>query len=164
MARFRKLYGASPLHLLAVIATFAVVGYGFFMIFQSPAPESTLIFFVAAIFAHDMIAFPLYSGLNRVAGRAVGGRATEADDAARVPAINYLRVPFILSAFCFLLFFPLILGLSADRYAASAGMDIDMFLGRWLGITAALFLGSAIAYAVRLRRANGGPDGEADEI
>lgn len=162
MSRLRKLYGASPLHLLAVVATLAVVGYGFFMIFQSPAPESTLLFFLAAMVAHDLIAFPLYSALNRVAGRAVGGRASEPDDDTRVPAINYLRVPFILSAFCFLLFFPLILGLSADRYAASAGMDIDMFLGRWLGITAALFLGSALAYAVRLRRANGVPDGEAD--
>lgn len=152
MNRFKKLYGASPLHLLAVIASFALVGYGFFMIFKSPAPESTLIFFVAAIFAHDMIAFPLYSGLNRVAGRSLGRGSRGPDDDQRVPAINYLRVPFILSAFCLLLFFPLILGLSADRYAASTGQDIDVFLGRWLGICAVLFLGSAIAYALRLRR------------
>ena len=159
MGRFRKLYGASPLHLLAVIATLALVGYGFFMIFKSPAPESTLIFFVAAIFAHDMLAFPLYSGLNRIAGQAVGRGASEHDE-RRVPAINYLRVPFILSAFCFLLFFPLILGLSSDRYSASTGMDVDMFVGRWLGITAAVFLCSAVAYAVRLRRTARAPDHE----
>ncbi len=159
MSRFRKLYGASPLHLLAVIATLALVGYGFFMIFQSPAPESTLLFFIAAIFAHDMLAFPLYSGLNQIAGRTVGRGAPERDD-GRVPAINYLRVPFILSAFCLLIFFPLILGLSSDRYEASAGMDIDMFLGRWLGITAAVFLCSAVAYAIRLRRSAGVPDAE----
>lgn len=155
MPGFRKLYGASPLHLLAVITSFAVVGYGFFMIFQSPAPESTVIFFVAAIFAHDLVAFPLYSGLNLIADRPLRGKDAEAAESGRVPPINYLRVPFILSGFCLLLFFPLILRLSADRYAASTGMDIEMFLGRWLGITAAVFLGSAIAYAINLRRAKG---------
>lgn len=153
MPGFRKLYGASPLHLLAVIASFAIAGYGFLRIFDSPAPESTLLFFAFAIFAHDMIAFPLYSGLNLIADRPLKGRDAEALEARRVPPINYLRVPFILSAFCLVIFFPLILGLSADRYAASTGMDIDMFLGRWLGICGVLFLGSGIAYAISLRRA-----------
>jgi hypothetical protein len=162
MSFFRKAYGASPLHLLAVIASFAIVGYGFFMIFQAPAPESTLLFFGFAIIAHDMIAFPLYSTLNAVAGRSTGspprGDGNTAGDASasedsRVPAINYLRVPFILSAFCFVIFFPLILGLSSEQYERSTGLDPDVFLGRWLGICAVLFTASAILYAIRLRRA-----------
>ena len=37
VARFRSLYGASPLHLLAVIASFAIAGYGFLRIFDSPS-------------------------------------------------------------------------------------------------------------------------------
>jgi hypothetical protein len=160
MSRFRKAYGDSPLHLLATAASFAIVGYGFFMIFQSPAPESTILFFVAAIVAHDLIAFPLYSGLNFVAGKVTGEGQSETDRAGRVPAINYLRVPFILSAISFVMFFPLILGLSADRYEASTGLDAGIFLGRWLGICAVLFTGSALLYAMRLRRAGSRADGE----
>jgi len=149
---FRKAYDASPLHLLASAASFAIAGYGFFMIFKSPAPESTMLFFVAAIFAHDMIAFPLYSGLNFVAGRATGAGKPDAVAAVGVPAINYLRVPFILSAISFVMFFPLILGLSSERYENSTGLDSGVFLGRWLGICAVLFTASAILYAVKLRR------------
>jgi hypothetical protein len=38
-----------------------------------------------------------------------------------------------------------------------------VFLDRWLGLCAALFLGSALIYAVRLRRAaRGGEDEAAD--
>lgn len=152
MALFRKAYGASPLHLLAVIASFTVAGYGFFMIFKSPAPESTLLFFGLAIVAHDMIAFPLYSTLNFVAGRTAGAAEPKAVAEVGDPAINYLRVPFIVSAISFVMFFPLILGLSADRYSASTGLDIGVFLGRWLGICAVVFTASAILYAVKLRR------------
>ena len=109
MSAFRRLYGASPLHLLAVLASFAIAGYGFFMIFKSPAPESTLLFFGLAIVAHDMIAFPLYSTLNLVAGRTAAAAEPEAVAATGVPAINYLRVPFIISAICLVMFFPPIL-------------------------------------------------------
>ena len=152
MSAFRRMYGASPLHLLAVLASLAIAGYGFFMIFKSPAPESTLLFFGLAIIAHDMIAFPLYSTLNAVAGR--GTQAAEPRDVAEagVPAINYLRVPFIISTICLVMFFPLVLGLSADRYEASTGLDAGVFLVRWLGICAAAFTVSAVMYALKLRR------------
>jgi hypothetical protein len=152
MAAFRRLYGASPLHLLAVLASLAIAGYGFFMIFRSPAPESTLLFFGLVIVAHDLIAFPLYSTLNFVAGRATRAAEPEAIAAAGSPAINYLRIPFLISAVCFVMFFPLILGLSADRYEASTGLDPGIFLGRWLGICAVVFTISAFLYALRLRR------------
>ena len=150
--RFRKAYGASPLHLLAVIASFAIAGYGFFMIFKAPAPESTLLFFGLAIVAHDMLAFPLYSTLNFVAGRSSRAAEPEAAAAVGVPAINYLRIPFIICGISLLMFFPLVLGLSADRYEASSGQDIGIFLGRWLGICAVLFTASALLYALKLRR------------
>ncbi len=152
MNGFRRLYGASPLHLLAVIASFAIAGYGFFMIFKAPAPESTLLFFGLAIVAHDMIAFPLYSALNFVAGRTAKTAEPEAVAAVGVPAINYVRIPFLLSAISLVMFFPLVLGLSADRYEAGTGLDPGVFLGRWLGICAVVFTVSAILYAVKLRR------------
>jgi hypothetical protein len=152
MGAFRRLYGASPLHLLAVMASFAIAGYAFFMIFKAPAPESVLIFFGLAIVAHDMIAFPLYSTLNFVAGRTSQAAEPEAVAASGVPAINYLRVPFLIAAISLVMFFPLILGLSADRYLASTGMDSGVFLTRWLGICAVAFTVSAILYAIKLRR------------
>lgn len=152
MKAFDRLYGASPLHLLAVIASFAVAGYGFFMIFKAPAPESTLLYFAFAIVAHDMIAFPLYSGLNFVAGRSASAAEPDSVAAVGVPAINYLRVPFLLSAISLVMFFPLILSLSAERYRTGTGLDPGVFLGRWLGICAVLFTVSAVLYAVKLRR------------
>jgi hypothetical protein len=152
MARFRKAYGASPLHLLAVFASLAIAGYGFFMIFQAPSPESTLLFFGLAIIAHDMIAFPLYSGLNLVAGRSFERSPSKTARPGSVGAVNYVRIPFVLGAFCLIVFFPLILGLSSERYELATGLDPDVFLARWLAICAVLFTGSAVLYAIRLRR------------
>jgi hypothetical protein len=152
VSRARSLYGASPLHLLAVIASFAIAGYAFFQLFDNPTGLETALWFVAAILAHDMIAFPLYSALNLLADRGLAGAPAKRAEGA-VPAINHLRIPVYLSAVALLLFFPLILGLSSPNYEDDSGIDVGVFLDRWLGICAALFLGSALIYAVRLRRA-----------
>jgi hypothetical protein len=153
MSRLRAAYGASPLHALAVIASFAVAGYGFLRIAQGPSALGTFAWFAAAVLAHDLLAFPFYSTLNLVAHRSLVAPGDEWLESRRVPALNHLRVPAILSGIAFLMFFPLILGLSSTRYAADTGLGADVFLTRWLGICAALFLGSALIYAVRLRRA-----------
>lgn len=154
MSRFRSLYGASPLHLLAVIASLAIAGYGFLRIFDSPAPESTMLFFIAAVFAHDLIAFPMYSALNQIAMRSTGKQANWWLSEQKVQPLNYVRIPFVLSAFCLLLFFPLIFRLSSERYTANSGESADVFLTRWLGIVAVLFTVSAVLYAIRLGRAS----------
>jgi len=154
VARFRAAYGASPLHLLAVVASFAVAGYGFLRIFDSPSPESTLIYFGAAVFAHDLLAFPFYSTLNLIAHRSLVEPADSWLARRRVPAINYVRVPSVLGGIAFLLFFPLILGLGAERYEDSTGESVDVFLTRWLLLCGVLFAGSALLYAVRLRLAS----------
>jgi hypothetical protein len=44
-----------------VIASFAPATYGFLRIAESPAPVSTVAWLTAAIVAHDLIAFPIYS-------------------------------------------------------------------------------------------------------
>lgn len=163
MKRFRALYGASPLHLIAVIASFAFVTYGFIRIFDSPAPESTMLFFIAAIFAHDLIAFPLYSAFNQIACRSVGEKSNWSLSEQQVQPLNYIRIPAVVSAFCLLLFFPLILRLSEDRVVANSGQSADVFLGRWLGIVAVLFTVSGLLYAIRLRRSNRALANEAAE-
>ena len=78
-----------------MIASFAIVGYAFLEIAQRPGPVSFAIFFAGAIVAHDLIAFPIYSALDGIAGRA-GGRGIGP------AAFNYLRVPALLSGFAFI--------------------------------------------------------------
>jgi hypothetical protein len=153
MARFRSLYGDSPLHLLAVLASFAIAGYGFLRIAETPTALGTLVWFAGAAIAHDLIAFPLYSALNLIAHRGVEGPAEER---RRVPLINHVRIPAFLAALALLMFFPLILGLDSANYEKDTGLSGDVFLTRWLGLCAVLFLGSALIYAVRLRRAGRG--------
>lgn len=153
MARFRALYGAGPLHLLATLASLALVGWAFFQIFDAPTALGTLAWFAGAIVAHDLLAFPLYSALSLLAARSLGGPAGAWEGRRRVPAVNHLRIPAYLSLLALLVFFPLILGLSASKYETNSGVDAGVFLGRWLGLCAALFLGSALIYALRLRRA-----------
>ena len=161
MARFRSLYGDSPLHLLAVIASFAIAGYAFLRIVENPSALGTLVWFAGAAIAHDLIAFPLYSALNLIAHRGIEGPDEVREERRRVPLINHVRIPAFLSALALLMFFPLILGLDSANYEKDAGLSGDVFLTRWLGLCAALFLGSALIYAVRLRRAAGGGEDEA---
>ena len=153
MKKFRSLYGASAIPMLAVVASLELAPYRCMRIFDAPAPESTMLFFIAAIFAHDLIAFPLYSALNQIAFRSSGEKANWWLSEQKVQPLNYIRIPFVISGFCLLLFFPLIFRLSSERYMANSGQSVDVFLGRWLGIVAVVFTISALLYAFNLRRA-----------
>src|SRR5437867_11181245 len=108
--RLRRLYGSGPLHLIAVIVAIAITAYAFIEIVKRPAPVSFAIFFAGAIVAHDLIAFPIYSLLDRIAGRA--GAAVRLGPGS----INYVRIPALLSGLAFLVWFPLILGLDDRKY------------------------------------------------
>lgn len=148
METLRARYGAGPLHLVAVIASFAVATYAFLEIAERPGLLSFAIWFAGAVVAHDLIAFPLYSLLGLIAGgasRAGGelGRRT----------LNHVRVPALLSALAFVVWFPLILRVSAETYADASGRSADPYLARWLLLTAALFAGSGLLLAFRQRRA-----------
>jgi hypothetical protein len=145
-ASFRARYGAGPLHLLAAAASFAIATYAFLEIAERPSPVGFALWFAGAIVAHDLIAFPLYSLLGLVAGR---GRTGDAGDPA---AVNYIRVPALLSGFAFLVWFPLILELDPETYEAASGRSTEPFLERWLLLTAGLFAVSGLVYAVRVRR------------
>jgi hypothetical protein len=151
MRRLRADYGASPLHLLAAVASFAIATYAFLEIVARPDALNTLIWFGAAILAHDLIAFPLYSLLGWIAGGPFRIPPRGPEDPIRSMALNHLRVPAILSAFALVAWFPLVLGLSAERYQQKTAMTETAFLGRWLLLTGALFAVSAIALAFRVR-------------
>ena len=149
MRRLLRWYGASPLHLLALAACFALAGYAATQLVRS-RPESVAIWFVGAVIGHDLLLMPLYSIADRSVMTAIRHRAPALP---ATPWINYLRVPAVVSGLLLLLWFPLILRLHT-QYKASTTLSPDPFLWHWLAVTGALFLLSATAYAVRLRAAH----------
>ena len=149
MRRLTRWYGANPLHLLALLACFALAGYAATQLVRS-RPESVAIWFVGAVIGHDLVLLPLYSIADWSVLAAARHRAP---NLPAVPWINYLRVPAGLSALLLLVWFPLILRLKT-HYQASTNLSPDPFLWHWLAVTGALFLLSATAYALRLRAAH----------
>ena len=112
MTGFRAVYGSHPLHLLTLIAGFALFGYVLATI--KPATlwnpntwwQSIVVWFAAAIIAHDLVLFPVYALVDRILlagsrirppGRDVGSgaelrtgaRTGRRVDAADVPARNH---------------------------------------------------------------------------
>jgi len=156
MRRLLRWYGANPLHLLALVGCFAVAGYAAARLVP-PNPLGVAIWFVGAVVGHDLVLMPLYALADWSATAVIRHRAARVP--AGVPWINYLRVPAVLSGLLFLVWFPLILRLRT-RYQASTTLSPDPFLWHWLGVTGALFLLSAVAFAVRVRGlpGSGGPE------
>jgi hypothetical protein len=154
LAIFRRLYGSHPLHLLSLLAGFALLGY--VLVTIKPATlwnthtwwQSIIVWFAAAIIAHDLVLFPVYACVDRilVAASRIRPRRRE----AAVPVVNYIRVPALGAALTLLVFLPGIIKQGAPVYAAALGQTQDPFLGRWLLLTGAMFATSAVLYAVRL--------------
>lgn len=148
MARFLRWYGAGPLHLLALICSLALAGYAGQRL-TADRPLEVSIWFLGAAIGHDLILLPLYSLADLSVRSVLRHRAQRF---AAPPWINYLRVPAFLSGLLLLVWFPLILGLSAP-YRPDTGLSEGVYLGRWLAITAVLFGAAAIAFAIRMRMA-----------
>ncbi|MFG2044795.1 hypothetical protein [Dactylosporangium sp. NPDC048998] len=147
MARFIHWYGANPLHLLTLICAFAVAGYAAVRLF-AVQPIGVAVWLVGAAIAHDLILFPLYAVADRSARSVLHRRAA---DLRTIPWINYLRVPTVLSGLLLLVWFPLIFRMVPGFEAATA-LSQDVYLGRWLAITAVLYGGAALAFALSVRR------------
>ena len=118
--------------------------------------------------AHDLVLYPLYAladqplTISRWARRRYGP-----DRPPRVPAINHIRVPALGSGVLFLIYLPTITGRGEDALRFTSGLSTAGIRDHWLLITAVLFLGSAVIYAVRLgaavRRDPRGPPPPAGE-
>lgn len=147
--RFRYEYGSGPLHLVAVVASFALAGWGLVQIFDGVHASNVAIWLGGAVMAHDLLVLPLYSLLGVIAYRGLGAAS---GDPLRVAALNHLRIPAFVSGLLFLVWFPEILRIGEPRFELSTGLSADAYLGRWLLITGALFALSAIDFAVRVRR------------
>jgi ABC-type transport system involved in cytochrome c biogenesis permease subunit len=143
----RRHYGAGPLHLLALIACVAFVGYIVTRIQHQGGLIKIGVWFVLALVLHDLVIWPLYALADRGALRLA---RRHPDRLPRVPWINYVRVPAILSAVLLVIAAPLVLRRSEAGYFAATGLTESVYFGRWLLVTAALFALSAILYAGRL--------------
>ena len=181
-------YGARPLHLLALLAAFALAGYALRAVVLAHQWRGFAIWFIVAIIGHDLLLFPLYSladlsarrllpgwparggaarpsaagpGAARpsaahpgAAGPGAAGPGAAASGRPLVPVINYIRVPAGFALLLLLVWFPLILGLSAVSYQRASGLATDPYLWRWVAVTGVMFALSAASYALALRRAS----------
>ncbi len=159
-SRIRHWYGANPLHLLALLAAFALAGYAVRAVIAAGQFRGFAIWFAVAIIGHDLLLFPLYSLADLSVQRLLPwkGRRAQASppgpgQVPGPPVINYVRIPVAFSLLLLLAFFPLILGLSEPEYHRASGLTTQPYLWRWLAVTGVLFAGSAVIYALRCRRA-----------
>jgi hypothetical protein len=135
------------LHLLALLACFGLAGYAAARLIPSQ-PLGVAAWFLGAVIGHDLLLMPLYSLADRSAIAAIRHRDPQLPV---TPWINYVRVPAALSGLLLLVWFPLILRLQSP-YRASTTLSADPYVWHWLAVTGALFLLSAVAFALRLRR------------
>ncbi|MEO6859681.1 MAG: hypothetical protein ABI323_14045 [Solirubrobacteraceae bacterium] len=153
--RFRILYGAGPLHLLALLASFALAGAAVVGWFERPRDVvSVLIWLAAAIGLHDLILMPLYSLLDRIAFSRLSAGLDRRREAHSGPvnATPFLRIPAVLSGLLLIVFFPVISGLGARTELAASGIAERAYLVRWLALVGVLFAGSGAAYAISVAR------------
>lgn len=174
IARFTAFYGSNPLHLLGMIAAWALAGYVVTLLGPQALWnhkvwwQSIAVWFLAAIIAHDFVLFPLYALADRSftsAFAAVRGRRKGRSPS--VSPLNYLRVPSLAAGLSLLLFLPGIIQQGQFSYVAATGQNQQPFFGRWLLLVAALYGLSALAYAGRLavagrRRDQTDPHSDAD--
>lgn len=156
LGQLRRWYGSHPLHLLTMAAGFALARYIVFTF--NPASlwnphawwQSIAVWLAAAIILHDLVLFPLYALADRLLGIAARRRPRPNRATVRVPPRNYLRIPALGSGLTLLMFWPDIMQQDAAAYSAATGHTQQLFLGRWLLLTAIMFTASAVGYAVRL--------------
>ena len=148
---WRSLYGENPLHLLAMVACFALVGYVVSFVYPGPSALSLAIWFGGAVIAHDLVLYPLYALADQplVLGRWARRRVLPRRPAL-VPAINHVRAPALGSAILGLIYFPTISLRGDPAFTFAAGHSMVGEYANWLLITGVLFLGSAVIYALRL--------------
>lgn len=142
MSLLRRRYGASPLHLLLHLAWFAVAGWGLLLLLLDVRPLTyVLAWLIGSVVLHDFVLLPLYGLLDRIGSVPLRG------------AVNYVRVPVVLSGLLLLVYLPIILGRGEPVFARVSGVGYDeSYLARWLLASAALLALSAAVYGVRAAR------------
>ncbi|MFG2207428.1 hypothetical protein [Streptomyces sp. NPDC048638] len=138
--RRRRWYGEGPLHLVLMLASFALAGYaGLRLLGGGPWPL-VVAWFAGAALLHDLVLLPLYSLADRVVCAVTAGTGRHR------AWTGHVRVPAALSALLLLVWFPLIAGGGGGTtsYTLATGLPGGVFLSRWLLVTAVLFAASAL--------------------
>ncbi len=151
--RFTAIYGSHPLHLLTMLAGFALLGY--LLATVGPATlwnpgtwwQSIAVWLAATVIAHDLLLFPLYALADRVL---LARRVPRTERQPNIVARNHIRVPALGAGLTLLVFLPGIIEQGGPTYRAATGQTQEPFLGRWLLLTAAMLAASALAYGARL--------------
>lgn len=133
----RRLYGSSPLHLIGNVLCLALAGYAIVQIFGISSAGNVFVWLIGAILLHDVVLWPLYAGADTVGQRLLGG------------AVNYVRIPLGLSLVLALAFFATVSNQGASTYARASGVQYEGYVLRWLLVSAALFVVSAVVYLLR---------------
>jgi hypothetical protein len=133
----RRLYGASPLHLLAHLALLPFCAWALLELFGARAAANVVVWLVACVILHDLVVLPLYSGADRGVRRAAGA------------AINFVRVPAALSLLMLAVYFGVISGRGEGAFRAASGLEYESYAARWLLVSAALFAASGLLYLAR---------------
>jgi hypothetical protein len=125
-----------------LLGCLALSGYAVTTVLGDPGLARMLLWFLAAVVVHDAVLLPLCAGADRALVRLAAR--------TRPPVVNHVRVPVLGAGLTLLLFLPGIIGRGGDAHLAATGLDQQPYLGRWLLLVAAMALGSAAVYAVRL--------------
>jgi Kef-type K+ transport system membrane component KefB len=139
IATLRRRYGASPLHLLGHLVAIAIAVYAVSKVLHPRYSRglNVLVWLLAGAILHDFVLVPAYALCDRLVRTLPH------------PVVNYMRFPAVISGVMLLVYWPLIFVRADGNYVRATGQHVEGFAMRWLLITAALFLASAIAYAAR---------------
>jgi hypothetical protein len=140
----RRRYGAHPAHLVVLLAGFVVAALALHVLLGERRWDVGQWFLGSAVL-HDAVLVPAYIGAD--AALVAWWRRRP----GRVPWLNHVRIPAAFSGLVLLVYSPEILR-KADAFQYRTGRTTDPYRAHWLFVTALVFGGSALLYAVRLAK------------
>ena len=143
----RRWYGAGPLHLLVMLFALALAAVAVRALGLS-AVLSVGLWLVGAAVLHDLLLVPVYSVLDRGLVAALHRRRSGVPGTVGPAALNYVRVPLAFSLLLLGMFFPLVLALEPVGYPSAVALPVDVYLGRYLGLVAAMGATSLVLFGV----------------
>lgn len=150
--RLSRIPVGSPVQLVLLACSFVLVGYAGVRLLADDW-WGVALWFVGVALLHDLVLLPFYAAVDRALVRGVGAiRRRTGVPSGPCGWVSYVRVPAALAGLLLLVWFPLISGSVERRYRLGTGLPADVFLTRWLLITAVLFGGSGLLLALRVLR------------
>lgn len=145
----RRWYGSGPLHLLVMLLALALAATAVRAL-GVPAVLGVGLWLVGAAVLHDLLLVPVYSVLDRGLVAALRRRRRGVPAQTGPSALNHVRVPVAFSLLLLGMFFPLVLRVEPHGYRNAVDLSVDVYLGRYLALVAALCGASLLLYAGRV--------------